>query len=62
MKVKKEFDCIEMKDAIQAEIYRDYANMTSAERWADVRRILATSDDPVAQKWRSLRERKPQPK
>lgn len=57
MKRKKAFDCVAMKDAIQAQHAKDYAGMTDEERWETVERKLAASDDIVARKWRGLRER-----
>ena len=57
MKRKKAFDCVAMKDAIQAQHAEEYAAMTDEERWETVERKLAGSDDIVARKWRALRER-----
>ena len=34
MKKKKEFDCVQMKDRIQAEIQKEMAGMTQEERLA----------------------------
>jgi len=57
MKRKKAFDCVAMKDAIQAQHAEDYAGMTDEDRWEAVQRKLAASDDIVARKWRALRKR-----
>lgn len=57
MRPKKVFDCIAMKEAIQAKHAKEYAGMTDEERWATVESKLAESEDIVAEKWRSLRER-----
>jgi len=43
-----------MKGEIQAKIREKYANMTDDERWEDVKRMIATSDDPFIVKRRSL--------
>jgi len=55
MKQSKSFDCVAMKDAIQEHLARKYAGMAPSERWKAVEEWLATSDDIVARKWRSLR-------
>lgn len=54
MKKAKEFDCVEMKDRIQERMLRRQAGMTDQECREDIRRILATSDSPVAKMWRSM--------
>lgn len=56
MKMKKSFDCVAMKDAIQLRRAQQYAGMTPHQRWQAVEAALAASDDAVARKWRSLRE------
>jgi hypothetical protein len=57
MKAKKTFDCVAMKEAIQKKHAKEYEGMTDEERWLTVERKLAESEDIVAEKWRSLRER-----
>ena len=54
MKRAKTFDCVAMKDAIQRQLAATYAELTPMERWKSVEEWLATSDDAVARKWRSL--------
>ncbi len=54
---KKKFDCVEMKNTIQAKLAQEYAGLTDAEVRARIEEKLATSDDPVARKWRSLGQR-----
>ena len=54
MKREKAFDCVAMKEAIQERLASKHAGMTPAERWRAVEDWLATSDDLVARKWRSL--------
>ena len=53
----KTFDCIAMKDAIQAQHAKDYASMSHEERWKTIEARLAASDDIIAQKWRKLSSR-----
>lgn len=52
MKKPKQFDCIQMKNDIQAGMLRKYRGMTDDEIQADIERQLATSDSPVANLWR----------
>ena len=55
MKTKtKRFDCVRMKNEIQARLQRRYAGMTDAERLADMERELARSNSPVGRLWRDL--------
>ena len=57
MERTKTFDCLAMKDVIQAENAQLYAEMPDEERWQSVERRLAESDDIVARKWRALCKR-----
>jgi len=57
MAKKKSFDCVEMKNAIQARLLKEYAGLTDEEVRARIKRKLTTSKDPVAQKWRSISDR-----
>lgn len=60
---RKPFDCVELKNTIQAKAAKEYENLTDEERWARIRHKLATLDHPVAQKWRALkREQHPERK
>ena len=54
MKKVKRFDCVKMKNDIQARMLRKYRGMTDAEIQADMERELATSNSPVAQFWRRI--------
>ena len=54
MAKKKSFDCVDMKDAIQARQREEYAGLTDEEVRARIELKLATSDDPVARKWREI--------
>ena len=51
---KKAFDCVEMKNAIQAKLRKEYEGLTPEEVNEKRREKLATSDDVVARKWRRL--------
>jgi len=57
MKAKKTFDCVAMKDAIQAKLRKERQGMTDEEIREHIRRKLETSDDPVARLWRKLKAR-----
>ena len=51
----KVFDCVEMKNRIQAEISKENEGLSEVEITERRRVLLETSDDPVAKKWRQLR-------
>jgi len=55
MKTKK-FDCVRMKNEIQAKLLRQYAGLSDEQRAALIERELAVSDSPVAKLWRRLTE------
>jgi hypothetical protein len=52
--VKKRFDCIKMKRAIQAKLYRRWKNRDSAEIADDISKHMAQSTDPLAIWWRKI--------
>ena len=54
---KKGFDCLEMKDEVQAKLRSDFEGLTDEEERTHITRELDTSDDFVARKWRRLRQR-----
>ena len=54
MKTKKRFDCLRMKDAIQAKLREKWRGLTRAEIREEISRFLADSDNSVAVWWRSL--------
>ena len=58
-KKSKQFDCVRMKNEIQAQLRRRYAGMTDDERLADMERELAISNSPVGRLWRDLTGRQP---
>jgi len=54
MKKTKEFDCVRMKDEIQARLTRQWRGLTDEEIRERIRRKLATSQSPIAKLWRKL--------
>ena len=54
MSKAKVFDCVAMKDAIQAAHAKEYGGMTSEEVRRRVEQKLATSDHPAAVWWRAI--------
>ena len=54
---KKGFDCVAMKNDVQARVQEDYAGLSDEQERARMAQELSTSDDVVARKWRRLRER-----
>ena len=57
MKAKKTFDCVEMKNAIQARLRKEREGLTDEEVRQRIAEFLATSDDVVARKWRRIAAR-----
>lgn len=57
MKMQKEFDCVQMKDAIQRRLQRRRQGMSTHEFIADMRKSIADSQSPVALWWRRLEKR-----
>ena len=54
MKRNKSFDCVEMKNAIQAQLGEEYEGLTPEQVRKRRQERLASSDSPVARKWRRL--------
>jgi hypothetical protein len=50
----KTFDCVQMKDEIQARLLSEREGIGEEEARALIRHRLATSGSPVAQLWRRL--------
>jgi len=50
----KTFDCVEMKNTIQAKLQKEYEGLTPEEVRKRRRAKLEASDDPLARKWRRL--------
>jgi hypothetical protein len=58
MKKEKAFDCVAVKNQIQARHRAEWEGLTDEEIRRRVRERLGESNDPVARKWRQL-ERQP---
>ena len=54
----KSFDCVELKDAVQAALRKERARMTEKDIRAAALRELEAGKDPLAQLWRTLATRK----
>ena len=54
MKTAKRFDCVKMKNDIQARLAEEYRGLTDEQIRERIRRKLARSKSPVARLWRSL--------
>ena len=50
----KSFDCVAMKDAIQARLVARRRGMSAAEFVDDVEQTLARSSAPIAEFWRRI--------
>jgi hypothetical protein len=61
VKREKTFDCVQMKNAIQARHLQERRGLTDAEVRRRIAERLASSDDPVAQKWCALGQRQNAP-
>jgi hypothetical protein len=58
MNTEKEFDCVEMKNAIQRRLQRRRRGMSTDEFVADMDKSIAESDSPIATWW-NQRKKKP---
>jgi hypothetical protein len=56
MKEEKPFDCILLKDKVQAQLRREFAGLSDEEERARIQHELATSHGVVARKWRRQQE------
>ena len=54
MREEKRFDCVEMKNVIQAKLREKHAGLADDEIARRRRQWLETSDEPLARWWRSL--------
>lgn len=54
MKRAKKFDCVSIKDEIQAKLTREYDGLSDEEIRRRTQQKLAASDSPIAKLWRSL--------
>jgi hypothetical protein len=56
---RRRFDCVAMKNKLQAEFLREHRGLTPAQSRAHLRRQLATSDAPAARFWRRITATQP---
>ncbi len=54
----KPFDCVDMKNAIQRDLAKEWKGLSDEEIRRRIHRRLETSDDPLARWWRSVRDPK----
>ena len=54
MRTAKTFDCVQMKDEIQARLAKRRRGMTDAEIRSEIRANLAASENPIAKLWRAI--------
>ena len=54
MKTTKKFDCVRMKDAIQAKMRKEHQGLNDEQIAARLRRKLARSNRPIAKLWRAI--------
>ena len=57
MKKTKRFDCVRMKNEIQAKMLRDYAGLSDDERQTAMEHELTVSNSPVARLWRQVTQK-----
>jgi len=55
MAAVKTFDCVELKNAIQAKQRREWKGLSDEEVRRRVQQRLDASNDPLARKWRRLK-------
>ncbi len=55
MKREKSFDCVEMKNAVQKQLNKEYDGLTDEEIRKRRLHKLETSDSPLARTWRKQR-------
>ena len=52
----KTFDCVEMKNRIQARLDEQYRGLTDDEIWECIKSKAATSESPVWKWWREMQK------
>lgn len=52
---KKTFDCVEMKNKIQEQVYEDIKNLTPEEEMDYFKKSAETG--PFSEKWKAIQER-----
>ena len=61
MRDSESFDCVEMKNAIQAQLPKEYEGLDEREIVRHRRQWLETSDSPVAKWWRTMQTARQSP-
>ena len=56
MRNPKSFDCVELKNAIQAKLHEQYASLEPEQVRKKRQEKLDTADNIVARKWRRLKQ------
>ncbi len=54
MKTAKKFDCVKVKDELQARLIEEYGGLSGEEIRKRTQQKLAASDGPVGRLWLSL--------
>ena len=54
MRNRKQFDCVRLKDAIQARRMAEHRGLSDEEITRRIHAQLATADSPVARLWRAV--------
>lgn len=57
MKANKDFDCVQMKNEIQAELQKDWEGLSNAEIRSQIRRNLEQSQSPIGKLWHKLEKK-----
>ena len=57
--MSKEFDCVEMKYALQRRMLEKWRGLSDDEIRSRFEREIESSNDPLARWWKSIRDRKP---
>ena len=59
--MKKSFDCVEMKDAIQQRMRRQMEGLSGEQKRAMLREALEKSPSTIGELWRALERRSARP-
>ena len=54
MRKQKEFDCVKMKNRIQAQLLKEWEGMSDDDIRREIHRKLDESQSPIAQFWRRI--------
>ncbi len=58
MKTEKDFDCLKLKDEIQAKLRKEWQGLTDEQIRERIRHDLDTSEEPLAVWWRDVTSRR----